>query len=196
MEIGVAQRPAIHERICGDDSTIVRGEDTLIAVADGLGHGPKAAEASQAFCRYVREHASEGLEDIILGASHQIRRTRGAACALLRIDAHEKVLTFAGVGNIELHAMSRKPIHPISMPGIVGKRIQKVQPFECELNPGDLLAMVSDGISSRLDLRPLKDLSVQEIADTLMKTHGKDHDDATCIVIRLAGEPDEPEPPA
>jgi len=177
--------------VCGDAVEIVRAEETLIAVADGLGHGPEAADASQAFCRYVQDNASLGLEDIIMGASSEISRTRGVACGLLRIDASGKVMTFAGVGNIDVQAVSVNDIHPICMPGIVGQRVRKLQSFEYELHPGDLVAIYSDGISSRFDLGKFCHLAVQELADAILADYGKNHDDATCVVFRLAGETDD-----
>ncbi len=187
MEIAVAQRPAVNESVCGDATEVVREGETLIAVADGLGHGPDAAEAAQAFCRYVRENPSLGLEDIIMGASQEISRTRGVACALVRIDAAERLMTFVGVGNIEVQAVSVADIHPICLPGIVGQRVRKLQSFEYELHPGDLIVVYSDGISSRFDLRQMRHADVQALADAVLVEHGKDHDDATCVVIRIAG---------
>lgn len=195
MEISVAQRPAENETVCGDAAEIVRDGETLIAVADGLGHGPEAAEAAQAFCRYVRENASLGLEDIVEGASREISRTRGVACGLVRIDAAERLMKFVGVGNIDVQAVSVEDIHPICLPGIVGRRVRKLQPFEYRLHPGDLLAVYSDGISSRFDLRQMPGENVQELADAILADHGKGHDDATCVVIRIGREPDGGGPP-
>lgn len=185
MEIGIAQRPARNEKVCGDKLAVIDADGTLVAIADGLGHGPRAAEASEAFVAFMKSTPGGDLEDLLRRASDEIARTRGVAGALIRVDARESRMSFVGVGNIEMQAVSRNDIHPVCTPGIVGKRIRKIMPFEYEIFPGDLLAVFSDGISSRLSLKDLAVGSVQEIADRIMAEHGKDHDDATCIVIRF-----------
>jgi hypothetical protein len=185
VEVAVAQRPAENEVECGDCAEVVGNGETLVAVADGLGHGPEAAEASRMLCRYVRENASLGLEDIVMGASIELSRTRGAACGLVRIDASQRLMSFVGVGNIDVQAVSVVDIHPICLPGIVGQRVRKLQAFTYDLHPGDLIAVYSDGISSRFDLKAMSHLGVQELADAILAEHGKNHDDATCVVIRI-----------
>jgi serine/threonine protein phosphatase PrpC len=185
VEVAVAQRSAENEVECGDCAEVVRNGETLVAVADGLGHGPDAAEAARTFCRYVRENASLGLEDIVMGASIEMSRTRGAACGLARIDAAQGLMSFVGVGNIDVQAVSTADIHPICLPGIVGQRVRKLQVFTYELHPGDLIAIYSDGISSRFELETMGHLGVQEMADAILEEHGKSHDDATCVVIRI-----------
>lgn len=185
MDIGIAERPCQGETVCGDTHLVISGEVTLVAMADGLGHGPAAREAAVAFKEYVEEHAQESLEDILRGASAAISKTRGVAAALARIDQRAMTLSFAGVGNIEMHTVSRERIRPVSIPGIVGSRLRKVKQFDYNLALGDLLMLHSDGISSRLNLEDFRKLGVQEMADTIMEQHGKWHDDVTCLVIRI-----------
>lgn len=184
-EIGVVQRPIRNEKVCGDAFVVLRDEEITIAVADGLGHGPKAAEAALAFCAYVEANVSRGLEEILRGATAEISHTRGAAAALLRIGDRQRCLSFAGIGNIELQAVSKLPIRPTSTPGIVGRPLRKVLEFDYELNGGDLLAVYSDGISGRFRLESYGRLNAQSAAEAILSDHGKRHDDATCLVVRL-----------
>ena len=184
-EIGAAQRPIENETVCGDAFAVFRDRETTIAVADGLGHGAGAAEAALAFCAYVGTHASAGLEQILRGATTCLSPTRGAAAALIRISDQRRHLSFAGIGNIEVQAMSKLPIRPVCTPGIVGRPLRKVLSFDYELNRGDLLAIHSDGISSRFTLAPYSHLDVQSMAEAILADHGKQHDDATCVVVRL-----------
>ena len=185
MDIGVAERPCQGETVCGDTHLVIAGEVTLVAMADGLGHGPQAREAALAFNKHVEEHAHESLEEILRGASAAISKTRGVAAAVMRIDQRAMTMSFAGVGNIDMHAVSSERIRPVSIPGIVGSRIRKVRQFDYDLAIGDLLLLHSDGISSRLILEDFRKLAVQEMADEILLQHGKYHDDATCLVIRI-----------
>lgn len=184
LQFAISQRPARGEKICGDTYLVVRGPTTIVALADGLGHGPIAAEASVAFCDYVGREADRSAEQILRGATSAISKTRGAAAALLHIDEEAGRLVFAGVGNIELQAVSRVPIRPVCTPGIVGRPLRKVVAYRYDLSPGDLLALYSDGISSRLDLKEFQRLEPQQVADSILERHGKHHDDATIVVIK------------
>ena len=186
LELGTAQRPYVGEKVSGDAICILQhGEETLVTVVDGLGHGPKAAEAANAFCGFVESNQFSNLEEIMLGATKDIARTRGAVAALIRINGQEDSMCFCGVGNIELQALSRHPIRPVCTPGIVGRPIRKVLSFSYEMLPGDLMVVHTDGISSRFDLDSYRHLDTPEaMAEAILSEHGKNHDDATCVVFR------------
>jgi serine/threonine protein phosphatase PrpC len=79
-------------------------------------------------------------------------------------------------------------MHPVCAPGIVGHRVRKMLAFEFELPESATIALCSDGISSRLHFDEYVHLEPQEIADLIMKQHGKFHDDATCVVVRYTHE--------
>jgi serine/threonine protein phosphatase PrpC len=185
VEIGTAQLAARGQTVCGDTFGVLRGEDeTTISVADGLGHGPLAAEASSLFCSFVEKHAMEDLGKIIMGAHIALKHTRGAAVALVRIDSSEQRMSFVGVGNIELKALDRCRINPFPKPGIVGQRSIKLLPFEYSLSDGDLMVLFSDGISNRFDLEEFSTSPAQDLAEAILAKHGKLIDDATCVVIK------------
>jgi len=184
LEIARIHRPIHSERVCGDVSLVHQGATTLIALGDGLGHGPLAAEAAQAFCDYLGQHADDPMERLLRGASAAVSGTRGLAGAVLRIDERAHQVEFAGVGNIELNAVSQSPIRPVCTPGIIGRPIRVIKPYQFDLAPGDLLVMHSDGISSRMDLRPHRTLVPSVIAEALLQQYGKRHDDASCVVVR------------
>ncbi|MFC1850205.1 SpoIIE family protein phosphatase [candidate division CSSED10-310 bacterium] len=187
LDIGSSKRPARGERICGDDFVIFSNhEETIIALADGLGHGPKAAEAAQAFCHYVEECQIHSLEEIIAGAHAHIRSTRGTVAGIVRINANLKQIEFSGVGNIELKCISQEPICPVSMPGIIGHRLHKTKLFSYKVNVGDLFILFSDGISSKFELEKYSHFNVQQIADAVLQDYEKYYDDRTCIVIRCS----------
>ena len=184
QQLGSFQRPAIGETVCGDVYVVVPGPQTMIAVADGLGHGEKAQYAAQVICEYIQEHASDDLEDILRGASTAAKHTRGAAVALVRIDPDARNLSFAAVGNVELQSHSAQPFRPIGSPGIVARPLRRVNAYEHSIQQGDMFVVYTDGISSRFCFEDHTDGDAEEIAHHLVSTFGKDHDDATCIVIR------------
>ncbi len=184
LTVGTVRRCADGETVCGDAFAVIEDGDTvLVTVVDGLGHGPGAAEASEAFIEFVSRHPEQPLSTLMQTASNHLRSTRGAAAALVRLDRAANTIEHCGVGNIHFHSLAEKPINPVPAPGIVGHRIRKITASEFELPEHGLFALCSDGISSRIDLRPLANLSPQEVADALLEHHGKSHDDVTCVVV-------------
>jgi hypothetical protein len=184
VTIGMAQRPCEGETACGDSYTLdLLGGGVLLSVVDGLGHGPNAQVAADAFTQLVREDVTSPIEVIMEAARQRLSPTRGAAAALLRIDEESGVVRFCGVGNVEMHAVSDVKMHPVCAPGIVGHHVRKLLTFEFELPREAFIAVFTDGISSRLKLEQYSHLEPQEAADLILKEHGKMHDDATCVVV-------------
>ena len=105
------------------------------------------------------------------------------AITLIRIELPSLRMQHAGVGNVDLRALSATRIHPISYPGVVGGRFRRVMSTEFLLQEGDVITLFSDGISSRLDLQELPRRDAQVLAETILQRHGKDHDDASCAVV-------------
>jgi phosphoserine phosphatase RsbX len=186
---GIAQRPCEGETVCGDAYTTDRLDGgALVSVVDGLGHGPKASEAAAAFTDALNEDRSLSVQLMMEEAHRRLSGTRGAAAAILRLDAGTRRVSFTGVGNIEMHAVSDVKMQPVCAPGIVGHRLRKMLSFEFELPSAALIALCSDGISSRLRLSEYAHLDPQQIADAILEQHGKFHDDATCVVVRYSNE--------
>jgi serine/threonine protein phosphatase PrpC len=186
-QIGAAWRPAVGQQVCGDAYTVAPfAEGTLICLADGLGHGPEAREAAQVACAYARAHADEPLEPMLRGMSAALASTRGAAVSVMSLLPASRRALFAGVGNVDLRAISRERIAPPTTPGILGQRTRSVRVWEYSLAEGDLLVLFSDGISSRFDLGELAHLEPQALADALLAKQHKTHDDACCVVTKLA----------
>jgi negative regulator of sigma-B (phosphoserine phosphatase) len=185
--VGSALRPKAGETVCGDAFVAVpRGQGILVCLADGLGHGPAAKAAADAACLYAREHAEEPLERLMRGIDRALVGTRGAAVSLLALDPLARRALFAGVGNVELRAHARARIAPPTSPGIVGQNPRVVRVWEYPLEAGDLVALVSDGISSQFDLAALAHLAPPALAEALLDRHRKSHDDACCVVARVA----------
>ncbi len=194
LEIGAAQWCCRGETVCGDAYSVFEdGKSTTVSVVDGLGHGEGAKEASQAFVRSIEQRAEAAGDDLAIlmeSASTDIARTRGVQAAILRLDTEKKRLCFLGVGNIDIMTITREPISPISMAGIVGRPIRKTKQFDYSIAVGDLIAVFSDGISARFDLESYlcdpstgDKRSAEELAGVILKENGRKHDDATCIII-------------
>ena len=145
MEIGSVSRPLPGEAACGDQHVVcATGSATLIAVADGLGHGPPAAQAASVACRVVEANRGEELPALLRRCHQALRATRGAALTRVRIDQARARLWHVGVGNVEVNSASRERIRPIALPGVVGERVRKILQTDYELHPGDRLVIHSE----------------------------------------------------
>ena len=114
VSIGIEQRNCEGENVCGDGYLTELAETgLLISVVDGLGHGPCAEEAANAFLDHVRSDSSAPLLDIMSGAREPLSSTRGAAAALLRFNAEMRRVEFTGVGNIHMHSVADVAMLPV-----------------------------------------------------------------------------------
>jgi phosphoserine phosphatase RsbX len=188
MLVGAAQRAKPGELVCGDVSTTVQlAQGLLLCLADGLGHGENAQVCADAACGFVRAHADEPLEALMRGLDRALVGQRGAAVSLLSLEPAQGRIRFVGIGNVELRAIARAHVAPPTMSGIVGRGIRNVRVWEYPLAEGDLLMLSSDGISTRFELAALAHLAPQAMADEIVARHSKNHDDASCLVVRVGG---------
>lgn len=175
------------EDVCGDDWLICESADALIVtLIDGLGHGPKAHEASLATCAHVSslvhaERPSPSLESIMESCHSAIRRTRGAAVALLKIG--EEKSSFLSVGNVALRLSEGHKSGVICHAGIVGRRSRPHRAFPFVWPADSTIYLFTDGISSRFQ-EPETRLSPRQCSKHILNEFGKDTDDASILVLR------------
>jgi hypothetical protein len=162
-----------------------QAQGTLICVADGLGHGEDANTAASLACDYARRNAEDPLEGLLRGMDRVLAGTRGAAVSLISLRPGANLVQFVGIGNVELRAIARAPIAPPSAPGIVGRGLRRVRVWEYPLAAADLIVLATDGISGRFDLGGFSGLAPQALAEAIVATHHKMHDDACCVVARM-----------
>lgn len=190
---GAVNLPVHGEIECGDAFLVVPGaRRSLYMVVDGLGHGPAAHEAAQEAVLATRQAAEEPPAEILLQAHDALKKTRGGAMSVVIADHERGVVTYAGVGNISgmlgRNGLTRSLVSQNGTVGAVMPRhIQEyTQPFE----PGGLLLMFSDGISSKCSLSGYPGLAMrhpQLIAGVLYRDFARKRDDATVLVARLEG---------
>lgn len=184
----VRARPIPGERESGDQFVVTSFPGGgLIAVIDGLGHGEQAAAASKAAITVLLDHAREPVTALVNRCHHTLRRMRGAVMTLASFNAADRTLTWLGVGNVECMllragAASRdKPASPLLRGGIVGDRLPPLQPAVVPVQPGDLLVLATDGITSGFirDLRYPDD--PQQLISLLFSRYARDTDDALIL---------------
>ena len=190
---GVISLPYPGETVCGDAWSIETRSNGMawFLIADGLGHGAGASEASTEAARLFHSEQTRLMPARALETMHAgLRHTRGAAAAIASLEAESVV--FAGVGNIQAALITSEGMHGMaSFNGTVGHQAHKFAdmpyPFSCET----LLVMASDGLTTqwRLDSYPgIFSRHPALIAALLLRDFCRGRDDATVLVARL-GEP-------
>jgi anti-sigma regulatory factor (Ser/Thr protein kinase) len=187
--VGAVCLPLPSEHECGDAwGAACRNAELLLMVADGLGHGPEAARASQAAVALVDAQASFAPEALLQRAHAALHGTRGAALAVACLNLAEGTLRFAGIGNISasLHAAATSR-HLVSHNGIVGSNMRKVQEFQIDFSDDDILIMHSDGLATRWDLERYPGLLRHHpslIAAVLYRDYARHRDDVSVVVAQ------------
>ncbi|MEU5079603.1 ATP-binding SpoIIE family protein phosphatase [Streptomyces eurythermus] len=137
---------------CGDAWGWVRsGRLLTLLLADGLGHGPKAAHASGAAVAELRRAGHLPPADILRRLHTALRPTRGAAVTVAQVDTDRAELSFAGVGNVSARVRSGGSwTSLVSHPGIVGAYFPAQVPVRrLPWHEESLLVVHSDGLPSR-----------------------------------------------
>ena len=191
MELGVVSVPYPGESECGDGWSVQEQDGrTLLLMADGLGHGPQAAEAAREAIRVFHERADRGPAEVIRAAQEPMRGTRGAALAIAAVDPIRREVPYAGVGNssASIHAPNAaRPVKLVSHNGTVGHERRKVQEFTYPWPPGALLVMHSDGLATHWRLDRYPGLAARHpglVAGVLFRDARRGRDDATVLAAR------------
>lgn len=186
---GVSHHALHGESISGDSWRLaIDGARTSVMVADGLGHGPQAAEAAEAGAGAFAESPFDAPEVLLERAHQRMAGTRGGAVAFARHDG-EGLLRFAGIGNISACLVGEESSRGLaSHPGIVGAQFRKAHAFDYPHVGGQLLVMHSDGLQSRWRLGDYPGLLQRHpavIAALLHRDYCRGRDDATVLVLAL-----------
>ena len=101
MDVGVVCKAKRNEVVCGDGwEAASQPGRVLLLVVDGLGHGLGAATAAQEAIRIFRSNSQHSPARIVEAAHAALRSTRGAVIGIAEIDLSQKLVRYAGVGNI------------------------------------------------------------------------------------------------
>ena len=181
------------ETSCGDNWSLRRANGTISAlVADGLGHGVLAAEASRAATVAFQAGAmvppAAALETVHLA----LRSTRGAAVAVTYIDSGTRRVRYAGLGNISGVLLGGgRAQFMVSHNGTAGLEARRFQEFDYPLPDDAALVMHSDGLitSWSVDAYPgLLRRHPAVIAGVLYRDASRGRDDVCVLVGRQIPE--------
>lgn len=165
----------------------------LVALLDGLGHGPEAAAAATAAIPILKSHASDPPLRLLQRCHEGLRKTRGVAMSLASFDSHISSMTWTGVGNVEgilLRGNGRPGPSSdaiVLRGGVVGYRLPSLHANTLQVSSGDTLIMATDGIQSGFTAGFSIEHGPQEVAESILARFAKGSDDAHVVVVRYLG---------
>jgi len=166
-----------------------------LLLADGLGHGPLAAQASAEAVRFFRAHWTQTPAELVETIHLGLRATRGAAVAVVAIDPERGVVTTCGIGNIAgtilAGGQTRRMVSLSGTAGLVARKFQEFSyPIAAAGGAGRaqfLVVMHSDGLVSQWSLDRYPGLAIRDptlISAVLYRDYARGRDDTTVVVVK------------
>lgn len=186
---GAISLSAPGEVVCGDAWSVAQcGPLVSAIVADGLGHGPQAREASAAAVLAFNADAMGSPSQVVERMHNPLRMTRGAAVMMARLDDAARALTISGAGNVSGRLISGVEDRSLATQhGTVGVQIRRLQDTHCEWPDHAMLVLHSDGLTTRWQLDKVKGILQHHptvIAGWLIRDNCRGRDDSTVVVLK------------
>ena len=166
----------------------------LLAVVDGLGHGPAAAEAADKAIATLRARPQDSVITLVQRCHEELRKTRGAVMCVASLNLRNETITWLCVGNVESILLggdlSADPHYrsPVLRSGVLGLCLPPLRASVVPIVWGDTLILATDGIRSGFNRRLPAGVPARQLAMHILEHHRKGTDDALVLVARYWGK--------
>lgn len=186
---GVVALPTPGETVCGDSWGVAfEGQRAALMVADGLGHGILASEASLAAVDLFAKQPFAGMTAALEESHVVLRMTRGGAVTRAHLDAEAASLLVAGAGNVVIRIVNGVFNRSVLVQnGTVGVQMRRVEETRMQWPEHALVVCHSDGLQSRWPPQAVEALIGRDpalAAAVLVRDFGRGRDDVTVLVVR------------
>jgi phosphoserine phosphatase RsbX len=162
----------------------------LVAVVDGIGHGPSAALAAELAIGELARMNGGSLVNAVQRCHERLHRTRGVVLSLAQFNVMENSMAWLSVGNVEgrLWRLNARRMHEALLlrGGVVGDHIPYLVPAIVPVAYGDLLILATDGIESSFADDVKLSAPARQIAEKIVERNWQGTDDALVLVARYA----------
>ncbi|MBB5174205.1 SpoIIE family protein phosphatase [Texcoconibacillus texcoconensis] len=149
VDVSVHQAAKNGNLCCGDAYYVHETKDYFIcAIADGLGSGREAREASEAAIEVVARYSNLQVDRLVQKCNEALVNERGAALMVVKIDYRMNEISYSSIGNITciFYSPTGAWTHLISTRGYLSGRPRQIPiqyiPFESNVS----FILYSDGM--------------------------------------------------
>lgn len=187
VDVATFGRPCLGEERSGDAAVVVeRDGRVFVALLDVLGHGDEAHRVARRAAALLEERPAEELPATLRRLHEALRgEPRGAAVAVGELDLATGALRYAAVGNVGARTLEPGGPSLGSQEGVVGGVLPGLRVQQVTLGAGDVLLLFTDGVKSGFAPEGLRGAGAATLARRVVHRHGKPHDDATCVALRV-----------
>jgi anti-sigma regulatory factor (Ser/Thr protein kinase) len=148
--IGAVSLCAPGESVCGDGWAVAITDDQIaVLVADGLGHGPHAAQAAVTAVDVFASAPFAPLASLIGGMHTALQTTRGAAVLAMHLVAPQGV-SWCGAGNVAGRLLSGVDDQSLmTQHGTLGIQMRRAEVSRQQRPPHGAVIVYSDGVKAR-----------------------------------------------
>lgn len=179
------------ETECGDQFFVKELPDSLlIAVVDGLGHGPEAAYAAKKVIALLDRYAAHDLVTLVEICDQELITFRGVALTIARF-TDDHLLSYLAIGNVtgvcwQLNEESQLTSQSLFLRGgIVGGRLPHLDEKKISIKSGDILILATDGIDNKFEIEPPKLLPLADISSLIFAKYRNVLDDGLILVMQF-----------
>lgn len=194
VDWSVATRPLPGQVVSGDIHLVKEfNGSVLVAVIDGVGHGAAARFAAQLAAETLERYSEEPVVRLMKLCHEALTLTRGAAITLATIHAAENKLHWLSVGNVDARLVRARPMAEppsegvVMRQGLIGCRLPALHSSDVDLEVGDVLVLVTDGIDPEFVRSVTPRQKSKQIVERVMREHFKGTDDALVLAVRYLG---------
>lgn len=188
LEVLAYQKVKLGKSLCGDAYFFTAADEYFICVlADGLGSGEYANEASTAVTEVVKQHHELSIDALMELCNKALIRKRGAAVAIFKINFRTRQFTYSCVGNIRffLYSKAGKLTYPLPVTGYLSGRPQAFQTRSFQYEQHSRFLIYSDGLNISGVKRVLQTSIPLDQVFKEVKGYVNNDDDATFILGSL-----------
>lgn len=186
---GVASRTSDGSLVGGDMVAVTPDGTTMgVVVVDIAGNGWIAAPDAWRLRADVDASLQRDPGAALRALHDAMSRTRGAVAAAMRFEQSGRV-RYAGVGDVRIARWRSGSATSMGLPsGQLGHVCPTIVEQTTTAAAGDVYAVVTDGIRTSMpdavSTRVLQ-RDPSELAASILRDWCKEHDDATCVVVRV-----------
>ena len=163
------------------------GSRIFVAIVDAAGHGRSAYQVASQVETILRAENSSELTALIQSLHRQLTGGLGGVIIAGTLDSESLEFNYVQVGDSHGKIFGPRRRSLVGQAGMLGHAIRTPIVRNEKLASGDTLVLCTDGISERYDLSEIqghRTMPAEALARLIVKQFGKDHDDATCLVVQ------------